>query len=114
MVAEVCPSCRGAGQVQKNKNLEVKIPRGIGNGDRIRLPGEGGAGSHGGPAGDIYVVVDVKAHPIFQRHDNNLLLDVPVSFPSATLGDEIEVPTLSGRIKLKIPAGTQSGKQFRI
>ena len=98
----------------KYKTLSVKIPAGVDNGDRIRLSGEGEAGENGGPAGDLYVQVQVREHPIFARDGNDLLCEVPVSFTTAALGGELEVPTLDGRVKLKIPAESQSGKLFRL
>ncbi|MGV6859486.1 MAG: molecular chaperone DnaJ [bacterium] len=109
-----CPDCNGAGRVHKNKSLKVKVPAGVDTGDRIRLSGEGEAGVNGGPAGDLFVQVHVKEHKIFKRHDEDLLCEVPISFVSAALGGELEVPTLDGRVSLKIPAETQSGKVFRL
>jgi molecular chaperone DnaJ len=92
----------------------VKVPAGVDVGDRIRLSGEGEAGPNGGPAGDLYVQIDVKPHPIFQRDGRHLHCEVPISFPDAALGGELDVPTLDGRVKLKVPAETQSGKIFRL
>tara|TARA_A100001037_G_C15094987_1_gene610975 strand:+ start:109 stop:600 length:492 start_codon:yes stop_codon:yes gene_type:complete len=92
----------------------VRIPPGVDTGDRIRLSGEGEAGINGGPAGDLYVQVEVRAHPIFERDGGNLYCDVPIGFVDAALGGELEVPTLSGRVKLKIPSETQTGKLFRL
>ncbi|WP_126454579.1 molecular chaperone DnaJ [Sulfuriflexus mobilis] len=109
-----CSSCHGQGRVQENKTLSVKVPAGVDNGDRIRLSGEGEAGENGGPPGDLYVQMVVKPHDIFERHDNNLLCEVPIDMVTATLGGELDVPTLSGRVKLKIPPGSQSGKVFRL
>ena len=109
-----CPDCRGQGRVQEEKTLSVKVPPGVDTGDRIRLSGEGEAGEHGGPAGDLFVETMVKEHPIFQRDGSNLYCEMPISFPTAALGGEMEVPTLSGKLKLKIPAGTQPGKMFRL
>ena len=114
IIPEPCSKCHGEGRVEKTKTLSVKIPAGVDTGDRIRLTGEGEAGMHGAPAGDLYVQVNVKAHPIFQRDGNNLYCDVPLSFATAALGGEIAVPTLDGRIKLKIPAETQTDKMFRL
>ena len=90
------------------------MPEGVDTGDRIRLGGEGEAGAHGGPSGDLYVQIQVKDHPIFTRDGENLYCEVPISFPVACLGGELEVPTLSGKVKLKIPAETQTGKLFRL
>jgi len=94
--------------------LSVKVPAGVDDGDRIRLAGEGEAGTHGGEAGDLYVQVKVKPHPIFERDGNNLHCDVPISFVSAVMGGQVEIPTLAGRVTLKIPSETQSGKVFRL
>jgi len=114
VIKDPCLNCHGRGRVQEVKNLSVKVPAGVDNGDRIRLQGEGEAGSHSGPAGDLYVQVSVKKHAIFTREGNDLHCEVPVSFVTAALGGELEVPTLAGRVKLKIPAETQSGKLFRL
>jgi molecular chaperone DnaJ len=92
----------------------VKVPAGVDNGDRIRLGGEGEAGELGGPSGDLYVQIQVRPHPIFRREDNDLLCEMPISIGAATLGGELEVPSLNGRMKLKIPPETQSGKVFRM
>jgi molecular chaperone DnaJ len=100
--------------VQKQKSLSVKVPAGVDNGDRIRLGGEGEAGLNGGPTGDLYVQVHVKPHPIFKRDEGDLMCEMPISISTAALGGELEVPTLKGRLKLKIPAETQSGKLFRM
>jgi molecular chaperone DnaJ len=113
-IKDPCRKCQGQGRVQENKTLSVKVPQGVDTGDRIRLGGEGEAGAHGGPAGDLYVQVQVKDHPIFTRDGANLYCEVPISFPTACLGGELEVPTLSGKVKLKIPAETQTGKLFRL
>ncbi|HYW91852.1 MAG TPA: molecular chaperone DnaJ [Gammaproteobacteria bacterium] len=114
IVSDPCGTCHGEGRVQREKNLAVKIPAGVDTGDRIRLAGEGEAGRNGGPPGDLYVEVNVRPHEIFERDGRNLLCDVPVVLTTATLGGEVEVPTLSGRVALKVPAGTQTGKLFRI
>lgn len=113
-VTDPCPDCKGQGRRQKHKTLSVKIPPGVDNGDRIRLAGEGEAGENGGPTGDLYVQVQVKPHSIFKRDDNDLLCEMPISIVTATLGGELEVPTLKGRLKLKIPVETQSGSLFRL
>lgn len=99
---------------EEEKTLSVKVPAGVDTGDRIRLAGEGEAGPQGGPSGDLYVQVNVKEHPIFVRDGRNLYCDVPITIIDAALGGELEVPTLDGRVKLKIPAETQTGKMFRL
>ncbi|WP_456373005.1 molecular chaperone DnaJ [Thiolapillus sp.] len=109
-----CPDCRGHGRIQKHKTLSVKVPPGVDSGDRIRLAGEGEAGENGGPAGDLYVQIHVKQHPIFERDDANLYCEVPIPFTTAALGGDLDVPTLEGKVKLKIPEGTQTGKLFRV
>jgi len=114
VISDPCGDCRGQGRIEKTKTLSVKIPPGVDTGDRIRLAGEGEAGSHGGPAGDLYVQVNVTAHPIFERDGKHLYCEVPISFVDAALGGELEVPTLDGRVKLKVPAETQTGKLFRL
>lgn len=113
-ISDPCTACRGEGRVRENKKLTVKIPAGVDNGDRVRLSGEGEAGAFGGPAGDLFVQVSVKPHEIFSRQDSNLLCEVPISFITAALGGSVEVPTLEGRVTLKVPAETQTGKSFRM
>lgn len=114
VIKDPCTTCRGQGRIQKTKTLSVKIPAGVDNGDRIRLSGEGEAGLNGAPAGDLYVQVHVKEHPIFHREGNHLHSEVPIDFVMATLGGEIEIPTLDGSVQLTIPPETQSGHQFRL
>ncbi len=114
VISDPCPSCHGQGRVRDHKTLSAKIPAGVDTGDRIRLSGEGESGENGGPPGDLYIHINVKPHPIFERDGNNLYCEVPVSFVTAALGGELDVPTLDGRVKLKIPAETQSGKMFRL
>ncbi|HEY4127903.1 MAG TPA: molecular chaperone DnaJ [Gammaproteobacteria bacterium] len=114
IISDPCGNCHGAGRVEKEKTLSVKIPPGVDNGDRIRLSGEGEAGPNGGPAGDLYVEISVEPHEIFARDGADLSCEVPVSFATAALGGEIEVPTLGGSVSLKIPAETQTGKVFRL
>ena len=114
VIKDPCNACHGHGRVEKSKTLSVKIPAGVDTGDRIRLSGEGEAGEQGAPAGDLYVQVSVKKHPIFEREENNLYCEVPINFAMAALGGEIEVPTLDGRVKLKVPSETQTGKLFRM
>lgn len=113
-IKQPCPSCHGEGRVHQNKKLKVKIPAGVDTGDRVRLGGEGEAGLHGGPSGDLYVQMRVKTHAIFEREGDDLHCEVPISFATATLGGELEAPTLDGRVNLKIPVETQTGKVFRI
>jgi molecular chaperone DnaJ len=114
VITDACPKCRGQGRMKKEKTLSVKIPAGVDTGDKIRLSGEGEASDSGGPAGDLYVAIMVKSHPIFQRDGADLLCTVPINFATAAIGGELEVPTLDGRVKLKIPAGTQTEKTFRL
>jgi molecular chaperone DnaJ len=114
MIDDPCTSCHGRGVKEETKTLSVKIPPGVDTGDRIRLSGEGEAGAMGGPAGDLYVQVSVREHELFHRDGRNLYCDVPISIVDAALGGELEVPTLDGRVKLKIPVETQSGKLFRL
>ena len=114
IITDPCGSCHGQGRIQKHKTLSVKVPAGVDTGDRIRLTGEGEAGEHGGPPGDLYVHISVMPHRIFERDGNDLYCEVPIGLTTAALGGELEVPTLDGRIKLKIPAETQSGKMFRL
>lgn len=114
MISDPCGSCRGEGRVERSKTLSVKVPPGVDTGDRIRLAGEGESGGNGGPAGDLYVQISVRDHQIFDRDGKNLHCDVPISFFDAALGGELEVPTLDGRVKLKIPSETQTGKLFRL
>jgi len=114
MVESPCTTCRGVGRLKQHKTLSVKIPSGVDEGDRIRLSGEGEAGVNGGPPGDLYVVIHLKAHAVFQREQNDLHCEMPISFTTAALGGDIEIPTLEGYAKIKIPAETQSGKVFRL
>ncbi|AHG60218.1 molecular chaperone DnaJ [Buchnera aphidicola] len=114
VIKDPCNICHGQGRIESYKTLVVKIPPGIDSNDRIRLNNEGEAGSNGAQSGDLYVQISVKKHPIFEREENNLYCEVPINFTMAALGGEIEVPTLDGRVKLKIPHETQSGKLFRI
>ena len=113
-IAKPCKSCRGNGRVQSEKTLQVKIPAGVDNGDRIRLQGEGEAGPGGAPAGDLYVEVNVREHEIFQRDGDDLYCEVPIRFSQAALGAEIVVPTLEGEALIKVPQETQTGKLFRL
>ena len=114
VIEEVCPHCRGMGRLNEHKTLSVKVPAGVDTGDRIRLAGEGEPGEQGGMAGDLYVQVVVEEHPIFKREESHLYCEVPISFVAAALGGELQVPTLNGKVMLKIPPGTQTGKLFRM
>ncbi|MBY5949103.1 molecular chaperone DnaJ [Photobacterium rosenbergii] len=114
IIKEPCGTCHGQGRKEETKTLSVKIPAGVDTGDRIRLSGEGEAGEFGAPAGDLYVQVHVAQHSIFERDGNNLYCEVPVSFTMAALGGEVEVPTLDGRVNLKVPSETQTGRMFRM
>jgi molecular chaperone DnaJ len=113
-IADPCPKCQGQGRVRKAESLAVKIPPGVDNGSRLKLRNEGEAGFGGGPPGDLYVVIHVKEHALFVRQDNDVIIEVPISFPQASLGTEMEVPTLEGKVNVKVPAGTQSGKVLRL
>jgi molecular chaperone DnaJ len=106
--------CAGAGRVEEEKVLQVKIPAGVDNGDRIRLAGEGEAGPAGAPAGDLYVEIRVREHDIFQRDGDDLHCEVPIRISQAALGDTVRVPTLGGEAEIRIPAETQTGKVFRL
>jgi molecular chaperone DnaJ len=114
VIRDPCKTCRGEGRVHEYKTLSVSVPPGVDNGDRIRLSGEGERGERGGPSGDLYVEIAVREHSIFVRDGANLFCEVPVSFATATLGGELEVPTLNGRVSLKIPVETQTDKLFRL
>jgi len=114
IVSDPCRTCRGEGRTQGEQHLTVNIPAGVDTGDRIRLSGEGEAGEGGGPAGDLFVEVKLEPHDLFRREGRDLICDIPIPFTTAALGGEIEVPTLDGRVSLKIPEGTQSGRVFRM
>jgi molecular chaperone DnaJ len=114
IITDPCQKCHGKGRISEHKTLSVKVPAGVDTGDRIRLAGEGEAGESGGPPGDLYVQIQVKEHPIFVRDENHLYCEVPISFTTAALGGELEVPTLNGRVNLKIPPETQTGRMFRM
>jgi molecular chaperone DnaJ len=111
---EVCEECRGSARILKKKPLTLKIPPGVDHGSQLRLVGEGGPGRNGGPPGDLYVVLHVAPHDFFERDGDRLLCQIPISFPQAALGAEIEVPTLDGAEILKIPKGTQTGDVLRM
>lgn len=114
IISNPCSSCKGAGRVRKFQTLSVRIPAGVETGSRLKLRGEGESGVSGGPSGDLYVVIQVKPHPLFIRDGLEIICEVPISFAQAALGAEIDVPTLEGKVKMKIPPGTQSGKIFRL
>lgn len=114
IVSDPCKECSGAGKLDATSELTVKIPPGVDTGTRVRLAGEGEPGEQGGPPGDLYVVVHVKEHPLFHREDQDVFVVVPVSFVQAALGAQIDVPTLDGVVKMKIPEGTQTDKVFRL
>ena len=114
IISDPCDDCHGEGRVEKTKTLSVKVPPGVDTGDRIRLGGEGEAGADGGPSGDLFVQISVKQHPIFERDGKHLYCEVPITYVDAALGGELEVPTLDGRVKLKVPSETQTGKLFRL
>ena len=114
VVTDPCTECQGAGAVRKTSNLQIKIPGGVDSGSRLKLRGEGEAGPVGGITGDLYVTIQVGEHPLFERQNNEVICELPISFPQAALGADIEAPTLEGKIKMKVPAGTQSGSIFRL
>jgi molecular chaperone DnaJ len=114
VIPDPCATCAGAGRIKRNKTLEVKIPAGIDDGMRIRSSGNGEPGVNGGPPGDLYVEIHIKPHSVFQRDGDDLHCEMPISFARATLGGEIEVPTLSGKVSFSVPEGTQTGKTFRL
>src|SRR5690606_24652154 len=114
IIPEKCPECHGAGRVTKRKRIQVTIPAGVGGGQQLRVSGQGEPGVNGGPAGDLYVEFRVRPHERFVREGDDILLELRVNFAQAALGDEVEVPTVHGKVKLKIPAGTQTGTTFRL
>ncbi len=114
IIKERCPDCRGQGRIERDKTIDLRIPAGVDTGTRLRVPGEGEAGANGGPSGDLYVVLDVKEHPFFERRGADLYCTIPVSIAQAALGTDLPVPGLNGEERLKIPEGTQSGAVFRI
>ncbi|ASS76100.1 molecular chaperone DnaJ [Tumebacillus algifaecis] len=113
-IEQRCGTCHGEGKVRKRRTIKINIPSGVNTGNRIRIPGAGEMGSKGGPQGDLFIVFVVKEHDFFERDGEDVHCQVPLTFVQAALGDEIEVPTIDGKVKLKIPAGTQSGKVFRL
>ncbi|MEK6454788.1 molecular chaperone DnaJ [Caldifermentibacillus hisashii] len=114
VIKHKCPTCHGTGKVKKRKKIHIKIPAGIDDGQQLRVAGKGEPGINGGPNGDLYIIFQVKEHEFFERDSDDIYCEMPISFVQAALGDEIEVPTLYGKVKLKIPAGTQTNTKFRL
>jgi len=114
IITEPCPHCKGTGKEKRQRNILVRIPPGVDDSSQIRLSGEGQAGVRGGPAGDLYIILSVKQHEFFTRDGDNILYELPINFAQAALGAEVEVPTLEGKTKLKVPAGSQTGTFFRL
>ncbi|MEZ0119760.1 UNVERIFIED_ORG: molecular chaperone DnaJ [Heyndrickxia coagulans] len=114
IITDKCKTCGGTGRVKKRRKIHVKIPAGIDDGQQLRVAGQGEPGINGGPAGDLYIIFHVRPHELFERDGDDIYCEIPIAFTQAALGDEIEVPTLHGKVKLKIPAGTQSGTKFRL
>src|SRR5699024_10641034 len=114
IIPDKCTTCRGTGRVKKQRKIKVSIPAGIDEGQQIRVSGKGEAGINGGPAGDLVVVIQVRSHDFFEREGDNIYCELPLTYTQAALGDEIEVPTVHGNVMLKVPAGTQTGKVFRL
>ncbi|WP_374724607.1 molecular chaperone DnaJ [Calidifontibacillus erzurumensis] len=114
MIKQKCATCGGTGKVKKRKKIHVKIPAGVDDGQQMRVAGQGEPGINGGPPGDLYIVFHVRPHEFFERDGDDIYCEMPITFTQAALGDEIEVPTLHGKVKLKIPAGTQTGTRFRL
>lgn len=114
IIKDRCSTCNGNGKVKKQRKIHVRVPAGVDDGAQLRMTGEGEGGFRGGPAGDLYIVIRVKPHDFFEREGDDIYCEVPLTFAQAALGDEIEIPTLTERVKLKIPAGTQTGTFFRL
>ncbi len=114
VIKDPCPKCKGDGRIEVERKLEIRIPAGVDNGNKLRVSGEGEAGARGAETGDLFVVIYVKPHELFERHGEDILIEAPISFTTATLGAEIDIPTLTGKTKMKIPVGTQPGTIFRI
>jgi molecular chaperone DnaJ len=113
-IKEPCPTCHGAGRLQRERTIEIKIPPGVDTGSKLRVSGEGEVGLRNGPSGDLYVVLHVRPHKVFKREGDDIIIEMPVSFAQATLGTEMEVPTLDGKARIKVPEGTQPGTFFRL
>jgi molecular chaperone DnaJ len=114
IVTDPCPRCRGDGRTEVSETISVDVPAGVQEGNYIPISGKGHAGPRGGPAGDLVILIEEEAHPIFERHGDDLLCDVPITYATAALGGKVNVPTISGTARLEIPAGTQSDKVFRL
>ncbi len=114
IIPEKCTTCGGAGKVKKRKKIHINIPAGIDDGQQIRVAGQGEPGENGGPPGDLYVVVQIRSHEFYKRDGDHVFCEMPITFAQAALGDEVEIPTVHGKVKLKVPAGTQTGKTFRL
>lgn len=114
VIKDKCSTCHGAGKVKRQRKINIRIPAGVDDGAQIRMTGEGEGGLRGGPAGDLYIVIRVKPHEFFERENDDIYCEVPLTFVQAALGDEIEIPTLTEKVKLKVPAGTQTGTYFRL
>ncbi|HQE60835.1 MAG TPA: molecular chaperone DnaJ [Candidatus Latescibacteria bacterium] len=114
VVTDPCPTCRGTGLTSDERTVSVRIPAGVANGNTMRLRGQGNAGPHGGPAGDLLIDIHEEEHPLFQRQDDDVVYELPISFSQAALGGDVEVPTLDGKVRMKVPPGTQSGKVLRL
>jgi molecular chaperone DnaJ len=114
IIKDKCSTCQGTGKVRKQRKIHIKVPAGVDDGAQLRVSGEGEGGTRGGPSGDLYVVIRVKSHDFFEREGDDIYCEVPLNFAQAALGDEIEIPTLTEKVKLKIPAGTQTGTYFRL
>ncbi|MBM4379997.1 MAG: molecular chaperone DnaJ, partial [Deltaproteobacteria bacterium] len=114
VITDPCQKCRGSGKVDSEASLTVKVPPGVDTGIRLRIAGEGEPGEQGGPPGDLYVVIQVREHPLFTREEQEVFCELPITFAQAALGAQLDVPTLEGKVKLKIPAGTQTGRVFRL
>ena len=114
MIRTPCQTCRGSGATRETREIKVKIPAGVDDGSRLKLRGEGEAGAHGGPAGDLYVGLHVAPHPLFQREGPHVVCELPITMVQAALGGQVDVPTLKGVVKMTVPAGTQTGRLFRL
>lgn len=114
IIKEKCTTCSGSGRVRKQRKIHIRIPAGVDDGAQMRINGEGEGGVNGGPAGDLYVVFRVKSHDFFEREGDDIYCEIPLTFSQAALGDEVEIPTLTEKVKLKVPAGTQTGTYFRL